>query len=609
MRRTFLILLALAVVTVAAFWEVGLCEFVGYDDPSYVRFNPMVNQGLREAAICWAFSATHGANWHPITSLSHMLDCSLFDLNPAPMHWENVLWHLLNAVLVVLLGRRMAAMGAAGNGEPGARAADATWPSALVAALFAWHPLHVESVAWISERKDVLSTALWLLTILAYVHWVQRPSRGRYALVALGLVLALMAKPMTITLPCTLLLLDYWPLRRWPQRSWGALFREKLPLFGLVLALCVVTILVQRALGANDYGVKFTLWMRLANAAVSYSRYLGKTLWPATLSPFYPHPGSWPWWAVLGAFTLVGALSWLAWRERERRPWLLFGWCWYLGTLVPAIGVIQVGAQSIADRYTYVPLLGIFTIVAWAGAECIARRPALRAPLAVAAGLALAACVVRTFAQVPVWRNGIGLIEHMRSAIGEHEIVYREMGMAYLIAGRPREEAVAQYRRGHEVAPDYAYFINEIASNLAQQKRYEEARATHARILELLPNDPAAYANYGSIFAQEGNLEEAERQIRRALEISPRLGGIHRLLGEIQLRQDRKEEGCESLRTATRCDRWDWAAYNQLGIALAGLGRYSDSLAAIERALWINPGEPGIAHNLDYLKKQMGLAR
>jgi Flp pilus assembly protein TadD len=611
------IILALIVATVAAYWKVGTLQFVTYDDPSYVSFNLMVNQGMRSAAVLWAFSATHGANWHPLTSLSHIIDCTLtgtaqvgslsrdqadavFEEAAHFMHWENLLWHVLNTVLVFLVWRRLTS---------GPKGTQTLWPSAFVAALFALHPQHVESVAWISERKDVLSTALWLLTILAYVRWVEEPTRRRYGLVLLGTTLGLMAKPMLATLPCTLLLLDYWPLRRWPARSWGALFREKIPLFAIVAVLCVVTLLVQRALGATDYGEQFPFAMRLGNAFISYARYLGKMLWPAVLSPFYPHPGWWPWSAVLGAFALFVALSFVAWRERERRPWLTFGWCWYLGTLVPVIGVTQVGAQSIADRYTYVSLLGIFTIIAWGGAELAARWPRLRPGLAGLAAVVLVACGIRTAHQVPVWRDPVGLIEHMRKSIGEHEIVYRELGMAYLLTGRPERDVVAAYQRGHEVKTDYAYFINELANYDTRARNFQAAHARLKRVTDLLPHDPAAHANYANFFITVGEYDEAIRHLRKSLSIRPRLGGAHRLLAEAQLRAGRKTDARDSLRTAVDCDRWDFNSWNQLGIVESDLGNLAAAEKAIARAAWINPRDKAIASNLTVVREKIAAAK
>jgi Flp pilus assembly protein TadD len=612
-RAPLIILVALVTATVAAYWQVGRLGFVTYDDPSYVSFNLMVNQGLRSASVLWAFTATHGANWHPLTSLSHMLDCSITGTQQVSalsqiqaeavfreaahfMHWENLFFHTLNTVLVFLVWRRVTA---------GPKGTHTLWQSAVVAGLFALHPLHVESVAWISERKDVLSTALWLLTILAYARWVEQPTSRRYALVALGTVLGLMTKPMLATLPCTLLLLDYWPLRRWPARSWFALVREKIPLFALVALLCIVTLLVQRALGATDYGEKFPFAMRLGNAFVSYARYLGKTFWPDVLSPFYPHPGWWPWAVVLGAFALFATVSWAAWRERERRPWLLFGWCWYLGTLVPVIGVAQVGAQSMADRYTYVSLLGIFTIVAWGGAELAERWPRLRWALGTLAVAVLAACGIRTALQVPVWKDPVTLIEHMRASIGEHEIVYRELGMAYLLTGRSDSEVLSAYQRGHAVKPDYAYFLNEIGTHDTREKRFQDAHAKLQRVVDLLPLDPAAHANFANFFIAIGQYDEADRHLRKALELRPGLGGVHRLMAEAHLRRGRKTDARDSLRTAVRCDRWDFGSWNQLGIIESELGNLAVAEKAIARAHWINPRERNIAHNLRVVREKI----
>ncbi len=583
MPRTLPILAALVVATIAAYWQVGECGFVGYDDPSYVRDEPMVNQGLRSAAIAWAFTAVHSVNWHPVTSLSHMLDCTLFELRPGPMHWVNLGWHLLNTALVFLLWHRLSR---------------ALWPSAAVAAFFALHPLHVESVAWISERKDVLSTAFWLLAILAHVRWVERPARSRSALLLLTTALALMAKPMAVTLPFTLLLLDYWPLRRWPARSWGALLREKVPLFVLVIALSVVVYLVQDTTGATGFGASLTIGMRLGNAAVGYVRYLGQTLWPAALSPFYPHPGWWPWWAIAGALAILAGVSWLVWRERDRRPWLAFGWCWYLGTLVPVIGLIQVGSQSIADRYTYVPLLGIFTMLAWSAAEVVEKRRALRVPIAAVAALLLGACIFKTMRQVRIWREPIGLIEHMRSVIGEHPVVYREMATAFLVAGRPEEEVIAQYRRGHEIAPDYPFFLHELGAHAARQGRFEEAYALLNRARELTPRDVSPYHNLASVCKMQGRFDEALKHVRRARELGPRDPDPRRLLAEIYVAQGRLSDARAALLDAIRCDRWDWLAWNELGALDYRLGRYSDAEAALEQALWINPGDELAAANL-----------
>ncbi len=580
------ILAALSVITSAVFWRAGACGFVGYDDPAYITHQPMVNQGLRSAAVAWAFTAVHGANWHPLTSLSHMLDCTLFELAPGPMHWVNVLLHSLNAALVFLVWQRLTG---------------GTWSAAGVAALFAWHPLHVESVVWISERKDVLSTAYWLATLLAYARWVERPTRGRYALVVLGTALALLSKPMTVTLPFTLLLLDFWPLRRWPVRSWSSLWREKLPLLALAMAVSVVTFRVQRADGATDFGAALTFPMRVANAVVSVARYLARTFWPEPLSPFHPHPGWWPWAIVLGAAAVVAATSWLAWRERHRRPWLLFGWAWFLGTLVPVLGLVQVGAQSIADRYTYVPLLGIFTILVWAGAEFLAR------PLRIAAaGVVLLACIAGTVRAIPPWQDPLTLVEHMRAVIGEHFVVYRELGTALQITGRPQEEIDAAYRRGAEIAPDYAYFPNELAVSAGRAGRLDEARAHLEKVRGLLPDHPDAHLSFAGLELASGNSEAAIHHARRALELRPQNAAAQRLLAQVFVRDRRFPEARDALLAAVWADRWDWVAVNELGVVQNHLGRPSEALASFERAAWINPRDPGIITNVQTLRARLG---
>ena len=613
MSRPLAILVALAGLTFAAYWPVGGLGFVSYDDTSYVSMQPMVNQGLRSAAFCWAFTATHGANWHPLTSLSHMLDVSVFwkkEARPSQtpgmpraefdreqqwaarcMHWENVAWHILNAGLVFWVWHRLTG---------------ALWPSAWVAAFFALHPLHVESVAWISERKDVLSTALWLATILAYVRWIEQRTAGRYALVALGTALALMAKPMTVTLPCTLLLLDFWPLRRWPGRRWSALFGEKLPLFGLVLVSCVLTVIMQLAEGAGDFGEKVTLPMRCGNAVVSCARYLGKMLWPAELACFYPHPGWWPWWAIVGAALFCVGLSWLAWRERERRPWLAFGWCWYLGTLVPVIGLMQVGAQSMADRYTYVSLLGIFTILAWAGAEVVARRPALRTPLAIFTGVALAACVGRCWQQVPVWRDGRRLISHALHVVGDHVIIRREMAKALLVERRPEAEVNAQYLLGLKVDPQDPFFMTELGVGAARAKRWDEARERLEFARDRLPREAGAWGNLATYHMLKGETDQAVVLLKKGLEINPRLSSLHRLVGQAHAGQGRMAEARDALLAAVREDRWDWRARNDLGVIYTKLDRFSDGLEQLEYAKWIHPKGEGIDTNIQTLVARLG---
>jgi Flp pilus assembly protein TadD len=355
-----------------------------------------------------------------------------------------------------------------------------------------------------------------------------------------------------------------------------------------------------------DFGDRFSLPMRLCNAVVSLARYPVKMFAPVGLSAFYPHPGWWPWWEVAGATAIVGAVTWLAWRERARRGWLLFGWGWYVVTLLPVIGIAQVGAHSIADRYTYVPLLGIFTILAWAGAEVVQRSPGWRAPLAAAAGLALAACLVRTMWQVPVWRDGITLVENMRSAVGRHPVVHRAMAQALATAGRPERDIIAEYRSGLELDPRNPHFLTQLGNAAAGAGKFDEALSLLGQARDIVPADATAWYNLGVVSARAGRLEDAIRFGRKAIERRPRMGPAHWLLAQVFEGQGRRLDTCAALREAIDCNRWDWVAWNDLGIAYAGLKRPADSLACFERAHWIHPGEKDIARNLAEARKRAG---
>jgi tetratricopeptide (TPR) repeat protein len=584
-----LICCALVAITLAAFWQVGACDFVGYDDPGYISHHPMVNQGLREAAIYWAWSAPHGGNWHPITTMSYMLDCTLFGVRAAPMHWENLGWHILNTLLVFLVWQR---------------ASRALWPSAFLAALFALHPTHVESVVWLSQRKDQLSTVFWLLSLAAYLRYVESPNRLRYAWVAGAATLALLSKPMAVTLPFTLLLFDYWPLQRWPAWSWRSLVWEKAPLFLLAGGLLIITFLTEHAEGVTDFGWRLSTEARFANAAVSGARYLGKTVWPAVLSPYYPYPPAWPWWAVLAALLLLVAGTWAAWQSRARHRWFAFGWCWFLGTLIPVSGLVQTGMHAMADRYTYVPLLGIFVIVAWGAAE-LARRA--RVVVIGAAVLALIGCLVRTQRQIPVWKDGPTLIAHLQAATGEGSVVYRERATLLRLAGRPDDEIAAEYQRGLEVAPDDPFFPNELGILAARAGRFNESRAFLAQALALTPDHPGAYSYLGLAGLLEGRLEEAAHYAQEAIRVAPHLGEVHLLLARIRLRQGDFPAALTSFREAVRRNRWDWLAWNELGVAYHQHDRPSDALECLERAVWINPGDASIAQNLATVRSRLGL--
>lgn len=574
----------LLAATVLAFWGVGACGFVNLDDDAYVEHQPLVNQGLRSAGIAWAFTGVHSSNWHPLTTLSHQLDCELFGLTPAPMHWVNLGWHALNALLVFLVWRALT---------------HALWRSAIVATLFAVHPLHVESVAWISERKDVLCAFFWLLGFWAYVRHTRQPSVMRYLFVAAALVLALLSKPMAVTFPCTLLLLDFWPLRRWPGKSWRALVIEKLPLLALVVGHSVLTWWAQIGTGAAQFGERFSLDVRLANAVVSYARYVGKTLWPESLAPMYFHPGLWPIAAIVGAAALLILVTAIAWRLRRSQPAVLWGWLFFLGTLVPVIGIVQVGAQAMADRYMYLPILGLFTAIVWPFAGVAASRPAVRVALMAATAALLIGFGFATTRQVPVWRNSIALHTHSL-AVGEDNPATRYLlALALQAAGRPPAEVVAQFQAALRHRPDYVNALTQLAVIALGSGQIDEARRLIAETVRLEPRNASLHLNLGAIALRTGQRDEAERHFERALQLDPRLPGAQLELGQIRLAQQRHEEARAHYEARAQVERWNPDALTDYGTLLCNLGRPDEGQVFLERALWIAPGHARAKTALD----------
>ncbi len=578
----------LAGITLLAYARIGECGFVNIDDDAYVEFQPMVNRGLRPAAVVWAFTESHSGIWHPLASLSHALDCTLFGVRPAPMHWENVLLHALNVVLVFCVGRRWLGGG---------------YRAAFVAALFGLHPLNVESVAWISERKNVLSTMFWLLALLAYGRYVQAPSWRRYASVAGWFTLGLLTKPMLVTFPCVLLLLDWWPLARWRQPGWGTLLKEKLPLLALTVAVSLATLAAQAQTGATDYGHRFSFAARLGNAIVSYARYLGKAAWPESLSVFYFHPGMWPNGPIAAAFVLLVAISVLAWHHVRTRPWLAFGWLWFLGTLVPVIGLVQSGAQAMADRYAYLPLLGIFTVVAFAGAEYVGRFPRHRSIVVAGALAALAAGFVLTRRQVTYWRDSGTLYRHSL-AVGEDNPAVRFLyASSLLAAGRPDAEVLPQYQRALELQPDYVNALTQLAAYALAQNRPAEARALIERSIQCEPTNPNLHYNLGSFFVRTGKIDDAIRTYQRVLQLNPNSAGAHLELGQIYLNQNRVDSALAEYRERARLDRWNADAQCDYGILLGNMRHFSEALEYLEKTLWLLPDHARAKAGIEALRK------
>ncbi len=600
MRRAILISAGLIIATCVAYWPVHQAEFINFDDPTYVTNNPRVFQGLSWAGITWAFRAVYGSNWHPLTWLSHMLDCQIFGADAEGPHLVNVALHALNAALVFLALRKMT---------------DADWRSAFVAGLFALHPLHVESVAWISERKDVLSTFFGLLSLLAYAHYTKASGqRGYYLLSMVLYLLSLLSKPMLVTLPFVLLLLDFWPLRRlriaWlkmpnmvstPARTWSIIW-EKLPFFALSAASSIATFLAQRQGGAVVTIKAVPLLYRCANAVISYATYLAKMFCPTDLTVFYPFSRELDLEQAGLCLLILLVVTAFALVSVRRAPYLLVGWLWYLGTLVPVIGLVQVGTQAFADRYTYVPLLGIFIALTWGMADLAGRWRLPRLALPAGAVALLAACFYATRHELVYWQDSITLFTRALeltkdNALAEHNLAHAlstkghqtealphfdnalrlwpgyttamlNRGNALNLLGR-LDEAIDQYREAIRLKPDYEQAYYYLGNALALQFKFDEARTNFLAAIYYKPDYAMAQMKLGNLLSIQGDQTGGEMHLREAVKLEPGNEENHYFLGGALARQRRFGEAAASFRTAIRISSKYSAALNDLAWILA----------------------------------------
>jgi tetratricopeptide (TPR) repeat protein len=600
--RPRLIGLLLALVTLLVYLPVCRHGFVVYDDNDYVTENHVVQNGLTWAGVKWAFTTWHASNWHPVTWLSHMLDCELFGLNPGAQHLGNVLFHAANVVLLFALLLRLT---------------NALWPSAFVAALFAWHPLHVESVAWISERKDVLSTFFGLMALLAYARYAQRVTGDKWQVTRTGeqnvsrvtchvslyfwlalifFALGLMSKPMLVTLPFVMLLLDYWPLRRIsefarlryastrpeirlaapePTAEAGVrssesnkiaspstlnpqlatLVLEKWPFFLLAAASCVMTFLAQSQRGGDAVISlqKVSLSYRLCNALMSSGRYLLKTIWPTDLAVFYPLSDQVVRVRVLAivAALVLAVVSWFVWRKRRSCPYLLVGWLWYLGTLVPVIGLVQVGGAALADRYTYIPSIGPFIAAAFGLQDLAGRFRFLKMPFAVVAGLMLAGCLMLTENQLRYWRNSQTLFAHAVAVTENNDVAHTNLGVALEQQGK-LDEALAEYREAERLAPERYEVHNNLGNLLAGMGKPREALAEYQEAVRLDPDLPFLRDSLGSVLAELGRFSEAMNEFTNAARLDPTYPWPHFEIGKALLKQGRDAGAIDQFREALR---------------------------------------------------------
>lgn len=575
---SFFVCLALIALTWLVFGQTLWHNFVNLDDHVYVYDNPLITRGLTVDGVINAFAHTHARNWHPLTTLSHMLDCQLFGLKAGGHHFTNVLFHTVSVVLLFLLLRQMTG---------------AFWQSAFVAALFAVHPLHVESVAWVSERKDVLSGVFFMLTLWAYTRYVQARSMGRYLTVALFFVLGLMSKPMLVTVPCVLLLLDYWPLNRFswdrtrltrsarpPDRahSVAPLFVEKIPLFALSALSCIATLLIQLySAGAID---QLPLAWRLNNAAVTYVAYIWQMFWPARLAAFYPHPNDQlPIWQVIFAITFLISISLLAIQWRRERPYILTGWFWYVGMLVPVIGFVQAGEQGRADRYTYLPQIGLYILIVWTVAELLSRlcQSAQHRVAAVVMPTIIALLSWRAFVQTSYWENSERLWNHALAVTTDNAMAHNNLGHLLLQRGE-WDRAISHFElalniRSQNAATHYnlgrALMENNLANALARKGRLSEAVSHYDESVRLRPDYGDPYFNLGSVLFQQGRIDDAIAQWHKALAAQPNDAGFHTALGNAFLKKGLQKDAIAEYEHAARISRQDSMARNNLAWLLA----------------------------------------
>lgn len=596
--------LFLIMTTLWVFGQIRNHDFVNFDDNDYVTGNRHVRDGLTWEGVAWAFTTPFGGHWYPLTWLSHMTDCQLFGLNAGRHHLTSLFIHVANTLLLFLVFNGM-------TGGPRR--------SGFVAALFALHPLHVESVAWVSDRKDVLSAFFWILAMWGYVRFAQRPQTSRYLLIVAFFILGLMAKATLVTLPFVFLLLDYWPLGRFafgqsstpgePRQQPPPLHLvwEKVPFFVMAAAASVVTYLSRVAAHLGGYAAEvlnqYPSDVRIANALVSYVRYISKTIWPSHLTVFYPHPDTVPWWQVLGAFVSLLFVSFLAIRAAKSRPYFVVGWLWFLGTLIPVIGLVQIGAFAMADRYTYVPVIGLFIIIAWGIPELVSGCRYRREALAVATGLAIAALTAVSWHQVGCWRNSVRLFTHALDVTKDNWLAHNNLGNALAEEGR-LEQAIAHYTQTLRIAPDYAMAHNNLGFTLARQGRFDEAIRHYDRALQISPDFAEAHTNLCGALAGQGRLEEAIRHGWEAVRIQPDSVVAHNNLGNALTRRGQLNEAITHFAEALRIAPDYAVAHYNLGIVFTRKGEVDKAMTHFSEALRVRPDFSEADKNLRRLLQQ-----
>jgi protein O-mannosyl-transferase len=610
-RDSWLLAAALVAVTVLVYAPVRDDGFFMMDDPFYVYQNLSVTAGLKLESIKWALTSGDYSNWHPLTWISHMTDVQLFGVNAGAHKIVSVGFHVANTLLLFWLLLRMTGM--AGR-------------SALVAALFALHPMHVESVAWVSERKDVLSTFFGMLTMIAYVAWLKDRQAWRYAGMCVLFALSLMSKPMLVTMPFVLMLLDVWPLRRItladPPRAWLRLAWQKLPLFALTVASSVITFLVQRAAGAVQSVQRISVPDRIAHTVVAYGKYIRKLVLPYDLGIPYPYSAEIPAATVLASLLLVGAVSFFAVRTLRSHPYVAVGWFWFFGTLVPVIGLVQVGQQDMADRYSYVPAIGLFILVAW-GAPFLLQRKGVGRPVLIALALLVTgAYTIVARKQVEAWHSSTTMFAHTAAVTRDNYMAESGLGWALgqekryqeaelhlheALRIRPQhvpahtnlgevltdqgklEEAAEHYAEAARLDPTLVMVHAQLAITYSRMRRDDEAMAAFENALRVLPDYASAHNGMALVLARHGKIAEAIDHYRKAIDSQPDFAEAHNNLGVTFAGQSQLDSAVAHFSEAVRAKPDYGEAYANLGVALSTLGRSAEAVEALQNALRINP--------------------
>lgn len=602
MRREILACLFLTIVIATVFYQLPGLDFVNLDDGIYVTENTHVQAGLTLDSLTWAFSLNDSSYWHPLTWLSHMLDCQLFGLNPGTHHLVNLIIHLANSLLLFLILKRMTG---------------SLWQSSFVAAMFALHPLNVESVAWVASRKNLLSTFFLMLTLWTYVRYTQGPTIGKYLLVLLAFVLGLMTKPMLVTLPFLLLVLDYWPLGRFPVGQLGycdnsegtastmtvsgrehssRLVLEKVPLLIFSMFSIYITSLAVQLSGIVISTEAVPMKLRIANGLVSYVAYVAKMAWPKDLAVYYPYPAMVPLWNTVGAACVLTAVSAFIFRGWRKTPYLVTGWLWYLGTLVPVIGLKQHGLwPAMADRFAYVPLIGIFIMIAWGSPHLVLRLRYRRIFLTLAAGTVLSVFMILTWIQLHHWKNSSALFQHALRVTSNNHLAHNNLGNVLARQGKTKE-AIGHYARALQISPNFPNAHNNLGKALARQGKTEESIGHYLKALQLKPDLPEAHNNLGNALARQGKDQEAIDHYTKALQLKPNFAGAHNNLGNVLERQGRRNEALYHYSMAIQLKPDFGDAYFNLGTLLAQQGKIREAIAQFSQALQVEP-DSAEAHN------------